>query len=282
MRSSQRFSRAFTLIELLVVIAIIAILAAMLLPALAKARDKAKQAACASNLRQHGVAVVMYASDFNDSTPAQPFGGLSGSVMLSSSFPSYEMFRTYVRSYMSTPMVPGGPWSYYLFTQDNNVFSCPTRYGEWRLPSASFGWTPYPVMKRGNCGYIFPGFGFPDFLDAQSFTGWIKLSRLATSASGPNGSYPKILMADKCYPAIAEYDNHRYGGNFLYGDGHVEWKSYTSCVPVQIGVYAMNGGFMMPFNTLAPDRAQANGDIQGIRSEVGTSAWYGTMTADFR
>ena len=60
-----RFLQAFTLIELLVVIAIIAILAAMLLPALSKAKQKAKQAACISNMRQIGIALVMYVGDFN-------------------------------------------------------------------------------------------------------------------------------------------------------------------------------------------------------------------------
>jgi len=58
--------RGFTLIELLVVIAIIAILAAILFPVFARAREKARQASCLSNLKQLGLADLMYAQDYDE------------------------------------------------------------------------------------------------------------------------------------------------------------------------------------------------------------------------
>ena len=59
-------NKKFTLIELLVVIAIIAILAALLLPALAKAREKAEQISCVSNMKQFGLANIMYCNDYKN------------------------------------------------------------------------------------------------------------------------------------------------------------------------------------------------------------------------
>src|SRR5439155_4360619 len=81
----------FTLIELLVVIAIIAILAAILFPVFAQAREKARQSACASNCKQIGLAVMMYAEDYDQSYPLYTHYPKHAPMW-------YEMIQPYIKS----------------------------------------------------------------------------------------------------------------------------------------------------------------------------------------
>ena len=149
----------FTLIELLVVIAIIAILASMLLPALNKARDKAKGIKCTSNCKQLGTGFAMYINDSDDMYPPRQWSPASGA-------------GTWKRSwlYMLTPYI-GQQFieddsSTYAPLKQNSVFRCPslsqTQAGSYYscgygYNSNAFGNTDYGTPYT-NYGHTHPGY----------------------------------------------------------------------------------------------------------------------------
>jgi len=119
-RSRDQRSHGFTLIELLVVIAIIAILAAMLLPALAKAKAKAHQAACISNLKQAGIGLTLYVDDNRDYFP---YVSVNANVVDATLPPSPKMIWT---KQLDAYLPQRGRSA---TSQENPVFTCPaTRF----------------------------------------------------------------------------------------------------------------------------------------------------------
>ena len=122
------FLATFTLIELLVVIAIIAILASMLLPALNKARDKAKDIGCRNNLRQLNVLMSMYTDDFNGYYPRCTYST------------KFSWTKQLCVLYLGMNIAEDQYDSYYYGSFTTKFFHCPAGVLNTSYPTASRGY----------------------------------------------------------------------------------------------------------------------------------------------
>ena len=225
--------RAFTLIELLVVIAIIAILAGMLLPALARSKEKARTIRCNNNLRQQALGMSMYTTDFNDFYPVYEgwanLGGTTGRMDLASG--KVPAIRRPLNVYVPAP----------------EAWHCSSDKGDtlWRDMFLNEYKQAYPSGGVRSCydayGNSYLTVWGVETLRIQHVTGNsgatkgsseatpMKSSEVARSPSNKlvTGDWPWWADRDKTH-LFSQWHNNKgqYNFNVLFGDGHTAFFKF--------------------------------------------------------
>jgi prepilin-type N-terminal cleavage/methylation domain-containing protein len=222
--------RGFTLIELLVVIAIIAILAAILFPVFSRVREKARQTACASNLKQIGNAFLLYAQDYDERLPDRRD--------LKNTLPGgYRPWGT-----AWPPSDPRGGWALLVldpYTRNAGIWSCPSVTGS-GLGSAvqvrqAISTAPdTPVVRYWLWRFDRPDDPVPlDNFWGKTELGAVDDLRAANNpqAGLPDGPADAELAVDPYFPRtipsvpanLKGLAVHFGGRNRLFLDGHLKW-----------------------------------------------------------
>jgi prepilin-type N-terminal cleavage/methylation domain-containing protein/prepilin-type processing-associated H-X9-DG protein len=220
--------RGFTLIELLVVVAIIAILAAMLLPALSKAREKARQAACMNNLKQIGLAIMMYVNDYDGYFPQMP-------PLPPGDTGVGKLWDVQISPYLSYDYNSGPP-----------IFHCPSgkadpvyrAQGIHRLRGYFFNYYVYTNYKGGIGGMgkmaRIPRLSDLGIIFEMAYFGRTELTVRPGTANVP-------YFTTYAYSGVHMGWRHSGGANVLFADAHVEWRMpsapYPNGFPKEVVVY---------------------------------------------
>jgi len=188
--------RGFTLIELLVVIAIIAILAGIVFPVFMKARAKARQASCASNMRQLATAFALYVTDWDDTYPGATNGTPGSGVY--GGWVWYAAFGQPGQGYFD---VTRG--ALFAYTRNAQIYACPDD------PSNS------------GCTYEINGYLRWQRLAAVEKTSETLLLIPEDDHGTANDGYFDVPAGD--YPC----PRHNEGINLAFADGHMKWRKWT-------------------------------------------------------
>ena len=196
----------FTLIELLVVIAIIAILAAILFPVFAKAREKARQSSCNSNLKQVGIAFAQYSQDYDEKWPINAYtlagGAGSGSTSAGVTELWYHTLAPYIKN-----------WQIFNCPSDSYVAAPPAAGSSKPAYSSASGYG-WPAWHVGTTQYTLLSVVADAKIEDPSQT---------ISVLDSKGYYRVTGQLDGLYNEQAPSPRHNEGANCAFADGHAKW-----------------------------------------------------------